>query len=72
MEMVKGLKFKGKHAAAFGSYGWSGEVPKQLTEELGKCGFKVVNEGHRSLWVPDMNELKVCTEYGKSFMQGIN
>ncbi|HEX3078782.1 MAG TPA: anaerobic nitric oxide reductase flavorubredoxin [Lachnospiraceae bacterium] len=72
MEMVKGLKFKGKHAAAFGSYGWSGEVTKQLTEELSKCGFEVVNEGHRSLWVPDMNEIKVCIEYGKSFMQGIN
>ncbi|HEX3023271.1 MAG TPA: anaerobic nitric oxide reductase flavorubredoxin, partial [Lachnospiraceae bacterium] len=63
---------KGKHAAAFGSYGWSGEVTKQLTEELSKCGFEVVNEGHRSLWVPDMNEIKVCIEYGKSFMQGIN
>lgn len=68
LEMVKGLKFKNKKAAAFGSYGWSGEVVKQLNEELEKCGFQVVNEGHRSLWVPDEAELEVCSEFGKEFV----
>lgn len=71
MEMIKGLKFKNKSAAAFGSYGWSGEVVKQLTEEFGKCGFTVVNEGHRSLWVPDTDEIQKCTEFGSKFMQAI-
>ncbi len=68
LEMIKGLKFKGKSAAAFGSYGWSGEVVKQLTQELTNCGFKVVDEGHRSLWVPDENELAACMDYGKNFV----
>ncbi|QHQ60972.1 anaerobic nitric oxide reductase flavorubredoxin [Anaerocolumna sedimenticola] len=68
LEMVKGLKFKKKSAAAFGSYGWSGEVVKQLTDELGKCGFKLADEGHRSLWVPDEKELANCTEYGRQFV----
>lgn len=68
IEMIKGLKFKGKGAAAFGSYGWSGEGVKLLTEDLVKCGFKVVDEGHRSLWIPDMDELATCTEYGKKFV----
>lgn len=68
LEMVKGLKFKNKKAAAFGSYGWSGEVVKQLNEELEKSGFQVVNEGHRSLWVPDEAELEVCSEFGKEFV----
>lgn len=65
LEMVKGLKLKNKKAVAFGSYGWSGEVVKQLTEELGKCGFEVVDEGHRALWVPDETEIATCVEYGK-------
>ena len=65
IEMIKGLKFKGKYAAAFGSYGWSGEVVKQLTQDLQDAGFEVVNEGHRSLWVPDDNEVKVLIDYGK-------
>lgn len=68
LEMVKGLKFKHKKAAAFGSYGWSGEVVKQLNEQLEKCGLQVVNEGHRSLWVPDEAELENCSEFGKAFV----
>jgi len=71
MEMVKGLKFKNKKAAAFGSYGWSGEVVKQLTEKLKDCGFTVVNEGIRSLWVPDTDEINTLTEFGKSFVEQI-
>lgn len=67
MEMIKGLKFKNKKAAAFGSYGWSGEVVKQLTGVLETCGFAVVDEGHRSLWVPDETEREALVEYGKDF-----
>ena len=40
LEMIKGLEFKGKKAAAFGSYGWSGESVKIITEELNKAGFE--------------------------------
>ena len=71
LEMIKGLKFKGKSAAAFGSYGWSGKAVKLLTEELEKCGFKVVNDGHKSLWVPDDEEINVLKEYGKDFVKAI-
>lgn len=71
LEMVKGLKFKKKSAAAFGSYGWSGEAVKQLNEELNKCGFQVIDEGHRALWVPDEEELTQCREYGKKFVESL-
>ncbi len=69
MEMVKGLKFKNKSAASFGSYGWSGEVVKQLNEELTKSGMRLLNEGHRSLWVPDVTEIDKIREYGKEFVK---
>jgi flavorubredoxin len=71
LEMVKGLKFKKKSGAAFGSYGWSGEAVKQLGEELDKCGFQVINDGHRALWVPDEEELTECKEYGKKFVESL-
>lgn len=67
MEMIKGLKFKGKKAAAFGSYGWSGEAVGQLTKALGDSGFEVVNDGHRCLWVPDEAAHAACVAYGKQF-----
>ena len=71
LEMAKGMKFKNKKAAAFGSYGWSGEVVKQLTERLKDAGFEVVNDGIRSLWVPDMDEMDSLTNYGKAFVESI-
>ncbi|UZT81598.1 anaerobic nitric oxide reductase flavorubredoxin [Caproicibacterium sp. BJN0003] len=71
MEMMRGLKFKKKKAAAFGSYGWSGEAVKQLTKALGDGDFEVVNEGHRALWIPDEAELAACREYGKQFAEAL-
>ena len=70
-EMIKGLKFKNKSAAAFGSYGWSGEAVKQLSTVLSDSGFKVVNEGLRTLWVPDESALAACKEYGRQFVQSL-
>ena len=67
LEMIKGLKLKGKKAAAFGSYGWSGEAAKQIGALLSEAGFEVVDEGVRTLWVPDEEALKACEEYGKAF-----
>lgn len=72
LEMVKGLKFKKKKAAAFGSYGWSGEAVKQLTEHLNQCGFQTVLEGHRSLWVPDESALAECREFGRLFVKALS
>ena len=67
LEMTKGLRFKNKKAAAFGSYGWTGEAPKQLTEKLKEAGFSIVNDGIREQWVPDEKGIRECIEYGREF-----
>ena len=67
LEMIKGLKFKNKKAAAFGSYGWSGEACKMISEHLEDAGFQVVNEGLRVQWAPDEESTKNCREFGESF-----
>lgn len=66
LEMIKGLELKGKSAAAFGSYGWSGECVKIITKELKEAGFQVINEGIRELWNPDEAGLNRCRDFGKS------
>lgn len=71
LEMVKGLKFKNKKAAAFGSYGWSGEAVKQLSAALADCGFAIVDEGQRQLWVPDEAGLADCRAYGARFARAL-
>lgn len=67
LEMAKGLRFKKKKAAAFGSYGWSGDAVKQISEHLAAAGFDVVDEGIRTLWVPDSEATAKCVAYGEQF-----
>lgn len=69
LEMMRGMKFKNKKAAAFGSYGWSGESIKLLSEDLSGAGFEVVHDGYRALWVPDEDILKACKEFGREFVR---
>ena len=71
LEMVKGLKFKQKCAAAFGSYGWSGDAVKQLNAKLTEAGFSLINDGLAKLWVPDEPTLADCVEYGREFAKAL-
>lgn len=66
LEMIKGLKFTDKKAAAFGSYGWSGEAVKIVMEELKESKFEVISEGIKELWNPDEDAINRCKEFGAS------
>ncbi|HLR33843.1 MAG TPA: anaerobic nitric oxide reductase flavorubredoxin [Tissierellales bacterium] len=71
LDMIKGLGFKKKRAAAFGSYGWSGEGVKIMTERLKDAKMDVVNDGIRELWNPDDEALERCREFGKDFAKNL-
>jgi flavorubredoxin len=71
MEVIKGLKFKNKRAAAFGCYGWSGESVKVLTGHLENSGFSIINDGIRAKWNPDDESIDKCIEYGKEIAEKI-
>ncbi|MST84411.1 anaerobic nitric oxide reductase flavorubredoxin [Hallella mizrahii] len=71
LEMARGLKFKGKKAAAFGSYGWSGDAPKLITKHLQEAGFDVVDDGIKCLWVPDNKAIDECRDYGEQFCKKV-
>lgn len=64
MEQIRGLKFKEKKAAAFGTYGWSGESVDMIGRGLENAGFELLNNGIKSTWNPDENSLKKCSEFG--------
>jgi len=64
LEMIKGLAFKNKKAAAFGSYGWGGQAVKIISNLLKESGFELINEGKKVMWTPDENALKECEEFG--------
>jgi len=69
LEEIKGLGFKAKKAAAFGSYGWSGESVDIVTARLKEAGFEVVNEGLKCLWNPNAEMAAKCREFGENFLK---
>jgi flavorubredoxin len=71
IEMIKGMKFKNKKYASFGSYGWSGEAVKIINEELKDARYEVVNDGIKELWNPDDEQLERCKEFGRKFAEEI-
>ncbi len=68
LEEIEGLKFRGKKAAAFGCYGWSGESVKRMTEWLKRAGFETINEGIKCLWNPNDESIENCINYGKEIV----
>lgn len=72
MEMITGLKFKKKKAAAFGCYGWSGESVKVLNEGLEKAGFEIVHDPLSALWQPGPGELDRAAAFGGEFVEKLH
>jgi len=58
-------------AAGFGSYGWSGEAPEFISQELEKLGAKMV-EGQplRVKDHPNEENLELCRELGRKLAEG--
>ncbi len=65
LEEIRGLKFRGKKAASFGCYGWSGESPSMVGDALKEAGFHVLDEKLKALWNPDEKAVAECVEFGK-------
>jgi flavorubredoxin len=59
------IKVKGKTAAAFGSYGWSGEAVGMLEERFKSLKMAVVAPGVRAILVPRPEDLAHCRELGQ-------
>lgn len=67
---MKGLKPQNKVGAAFGSYGWSGEALKHMSEALAGMGFEMI-EGVRAKNRPNHDQLKACAELGRNVSKAL-
>ena len=69
---MKGLKPKNKLAAAFGSYGWSGEAVKQINKEFEAMKFDIIDPGLRIQYIPDGSGIDACVAFGRKIGKAIN
>jgi flavorubredoxin len=67
LEVIKGLQFKNKIGAAFGSYGWSGESVSIVENRLKEAGIDIVAEGIKLQYDPTPEDLRKCQSFGESF-----
>lgn len=66
--VINPLRDKGKKAAAFGSFGWSGEAVKLIENQLRALKLNVVMDGFSSKFSPDHQEKhRQMVEFGRNF-----
>jgi len=69
---LTGLKPAPLVAAAFGSFGWSGEAIKQVAEILTAMGAEMPADPVRSRYVPDQAVLAECFELGVTVAESLS
>ena len=67
IELIHGMKFKNKKAAAFSSFGWGGGAEKRISQKLEEAGLTLPAEPLKVKWAPDTDAEKMCREWGKAF-----
>jgi anaerobic nitric oxide reductase flavorubredoxin len=65
LEMIRGMGFKKKKAASFGSYGWGGEGAGIIQKGLEEAGFEIMEEALKVQWKPDEEQRQACREFGE-------
>jgi len=67
--VINPLRDKGKPAAAFGSFGWSGEAVKLIEDHLRNLKLKVVGEGQTARFLPNSKETESLIRFGEEFVK---
>jgi len=65
--VINPIRDKGKPAAAFGSFGWSGEAVGLIEEYMAKLKLNVVKEGITSRFMPHEEEATRLNSFGEEF-----
>jgi len=67
--VINPIRDKGKPAAAFGSFGWSGEAVKLIEDHLRNLKLKVVGDGLSARFFPNSQEADNLISFGEAFVQ---
>ena len=71
LDEIKAHRLRGKVAASFGSYGWSGEAPGKISDSLKDAGLEIVGEPVRALFAPSDADLDACVALGRQVADAV-
>jgi flavorubredoxin len=66
LNLLKTKKFSNRCASVFGTFGWSGEATRKISEELTKLGFDVVEQPLSVFGSPTEEDLRKARQIGKA------
>jgi flavorubredoxin len=69
LALINPIRDKGKLGGAFGSYGWSGESPKLILENLRLLKLKIFEETAAFKFFADNHKKEYLREFGRNFSQ---
>ncbi|HAX93739.1 MAG TPA: MBL fold metallo-hydrolase [Bacteroidales bacterium] len=69
--LINPLRDRGKVAGAFGSYGWSGEAPKIILDNLRNLKLKTFDETSGFKFAPDGDKKEILINFGKKFARRV-
>ncbi len=70
--VINPIRDKGKPAAAFGSFGWSGEAVKLIEDHLRNLKLKVTTEGATARFYPNSEESDRLIKFGEDFARTVS
>jgi flavorubredoxin len=70
--LISPIRDKGKLAAAFGSYGWSGEAVNIIESQLKTLKLNVICEGLSAKFFPNENKAEQFFEFGKKIAEQLS
>jgi len=65
------LNVKGLTSSAFGSFGWSGEATKIVTDIMAAMRIKIFPEPIKFKMTPTEADLQTCFEFGKKYAEAV-
>jgi flavorubredoxin len=69
LALINPIRDKGKLGGAFGSYGWSGESPNLILENLRLLKLKIFEETAAFKFSADGNKKEYLREFGRNYCQ---
>ncbi len=69
--VINPIRDKGKPAAAFGSFGWSGEAVKLIEDHLRNLKLKIVGEGQTARFLPNSQDTDRLISFGEEFVHAL-
>ena len=63
------LRDRGKPAAAFGSYGWSGEAADIIEDNMSRLKLKIVQKAYKGKFSPGGEKAQHLIEFGRNFAE---